>query len=105
MTEFTDKDNKEAMLKAFELFALCMEAGPCNNCVFFDNHLPEDPCSIGCPNSWPLFNTDAKTGYKNRKLVLDVLRRKEYTTKDPDICKYLNRITNGGDTYPSDIKL
>ena len=110
MTEFTDEDNKEAMLKAFELFALCMEAGPCNNCVFFDKHLPEDPCAIGCPNSWPLFYTDTKTGYKNRRLVLDVLRGKEYTTKeyvtkDPDICEYLNRITNGGDTYLSNIKL
>ena len=110
MTEFTDEDNKEAMLKAFELFAPFIEAVPCNNCLFFHKHLPEDPCSIGCPNSWPLFNTDTKTGYKNRRLVLDVLRRKEYTTKeyttkDPDICEYLNRIANGGDIYPSDIKL
>lgn len=34
MTTFTDEDSKEAMLKAFELFGLCMTAGPCNNCVF-----------------------------------------------------------------------
>ena len=37
------EDNKEAMLKAFELFCLCMAAGPCNNCAFFDGSLPEDP--------------------------------------------------------------
>lgn len=74
MIKFSSEDNKEAMLKAFELFALCMDAGPCNNCVFFDKHLPEDPCSISCPNSWPLFDTSTKNGTKNRNLVLDTLR-------------------------------
>ena len=77
MIKFTDKDNKEAMLKAFELFCLCMAAGPCNNCIFFDSGLPEDPCTIGCPNSWYLFDTSTKNGTKNRNLVLDALRRKE----------------------------
>ena len=77
MIKFSSEDNKEAMLKAFELFTLCMEAGPCNNCVFFDKHLPEDPCAIGCPNSWPLFDTSKKNGTKNRKVVLDILRRKK----------------------------
>ena len=76
MTTFTDEDNKEAMLKAFELFGLCMAAGPCNNCIFFDSSLPEDSCSIGCPNSWPLFDTSRENGTKNRKVVLDILRRK-----------------------------
>ena len=51
MSKFSSEDNKEAMLKAFELFGLCMAAGPCNNCAFFDGSLPEDPCSIGCPNN------------------------------------------------------
>lgn len=51
MNILTEEDNKEAILKAFELFCLCMAAGPCNNCAFFDRSLPEDPCSIGCPNS------------------------------------------------------
>lgn len=77
MTTFTDEDNKEAMLKAFELFGLCIAAGHCNNCVFFDRSLPEDPCSIGCPNSWPLFDTCSENGRKNREIVLDILRRKE----------------------------
>ena len=77
MTAFTDEDNEEAMLKAFELFAMCMAACPCNNCAFFDRSLAEDPCSIGCPNSWPLFDTSTENGAKNRKVVLDVLRRKE----------------------------
>lgn len=77
MIKFTDEDNKEAMLKAFELFGLCMAAGPCNNCVFFDRSLPEDPCSIGCPNSWPLFDTRYENDRKNRGLVLDILRRRE----------------------------
>ena len=76
---FSSEDNKEAMLKAFELFGLCMTAGPCNNCVFFDSSsLPEEPCFIGCPNSWPLFDTSTKNGAKNRNLVLDALRSKEY---------------------------
>lgn len=77
MIKFTDEDNKEAMTKAFELFAMCMAAGPCNNCIFFDGNLPEDPCSIGCPNNWPLFDTSTEKGTKNRKVVLDILRRKE----------------------------
>ena len=76
MIEFSNEDNKEAMIKAFELFGLCMAEGPCNDCVFFDRSLPEDPCSIGCPNSWPLFDISAKDGVKNRNLVLKVLRRK-----------------------------
>ena len=77
MIKISSEDNKEAMLEAFELFGLCMAAGPCNNCAFFDSGLSEDPCSIGCPNSWPLFDTSTENGAKNRKLVLDVLRRKE----------------------------
>lgn len=39
--------------------------------------LSEDTCSIGCPNNWPLFDTSTKYGSKNRKVVLDILRRKE----------------------------
>ena len=77
MIKFTDEDNKEAMTKAFELFAYCMAAGPCNNCAFFDRDLLEDACSIGCPNFWSLFDPDTENGSKNRKLVLDVLDRKE----------------------------
>ena len=77
MIKISSEDNKEAMLKAFELFGLCMAAGPCNNCAFFDSGLSENPCSIGCPNSWPLFDTSTKDGAKNRKLVLDILRKKE----------------------------
>ena len=77
MIKFTDEDNKEAMLKAFELFCLCMAAGPCNNCVFFDSGLPEDPCTIGCPNSWPLFDTSTENGTKNRKVVLKIINKKE----------------------------
>lgn len=79
MPELTDEDNKEAMLKAFELFYLCLSYGPCNDCIFFDRYLPEDqhPCLIGCPNSWPLFDTEFKNGLKNRKVVLDILRKKE----------------------------
>ena len=77
MITFTDEDDRDAILKAFELFALCMAAGPCNNCIFFDSSLPEDPCTIGCPNSWHLFDTSTKNGAKNRKLVLDALIRKE----------------------------
>ena len=78
MIKFSSEDNKEAMLKAFELFSLCMEAGPCNNCVFFDVSLPEYPCcSIGCPNSWPLFDPNTTEGLNNRNLVLDILRKKE----------------------------
>ena len=36
---------------------------------------------------------------------LDRKEKREFVTKDPDICEYLNRIANGRDTYPSDIKL
>ena len=78
MIKFSSEDNKEAMLKAFELFGPCMAAGPCNNCIFFNSsRLPEDPCSIGCTNSWPLFDTSTKDSTKNRRLVLDILRRTE----------------------------
>lgn len=76
MIKLTCEDNKEAMLKAFELFAVCMSAGPCNNCIFFDRRW-ENPCSIGCPNSWPLFDPSSKNGLKNRKVVLDAIKRKE----------------------------
>ena len=77
MIKFSSEDNKEAMLKAFELFGLCMAAGPCNNCAFFDGSLPEDPCSIGCPNSWPLFDTRYENGRKNRDLVLKTIHKRE----------------------------
>ena len=77
MIKFSSEDNKEAMLKAFELFGLCMAAGPCNNCAFFDGSLPEDPCSIGCPNNWPLFDTRYENGRKNRDLVLKIINKKE----------------------------
>ena len=78
MIKFSSEDTKEAMLKAFELFSLCMAAGPCNNCIFFNrSSLPEDSCFIGCPNCWPLFDTSTKDGAKNRNLILDTLRRKE----------------------------
>lgn len=77
MIEFTDEDNEEAMLNAFVLFGLCMAVGPCNDCIFFDDGLPEDPCSIGCPNNWPLFDPSTENGTKNRNIVLDVLRRNE----------------------------
>ena len=77
MIKFSSEDNKEAMLKAFDLFGLCMAAGPCNNCVFFDGSLPEDPCYIGCPNNWPLFDTSTENGAKNRKVVLKIINRKE----------------------------
>ena len=81
MIKFLTEDNKEAMIKAFELFGLCMAAGPCNNCVFFDGSLPEDPCSIGCPNSWPLFDTRYENGRKNRDLVLKIINKKEEKEK------------------------
>ena len=77
MIKFSSEDNKEAMLKAFELFGLCMAAGPCNNCAFFDGSLPEDPCSIGCPNSWPLFDNRYENGRKNRYLVLKIINKRE----------------------------
>lgn len=74
---FTSEDNKEAMIKAFELFSYCMAAGPCDNCIFFNRNLSEDPCTIGCPNLWSLFDPNTKEGSKNRKLILDILDRKE----------------------------
>ena len=76
MIEFSNEDNKEAMIKAFELFGLCMAAGPCNDCVFFDRSLPGDPCSIGCPNSWPLFDSSTDYGAKNRTFVLNALKNR-----------------------------
>ena len=76
MNILTEEDKQEARLKAFELFGLCMAAGPCNNCAFFDRSLPEDPCSIGCPNSWPLFDSLSEEGLNNRELVLKILSRK-----------------------------
>ena len=76
MIEFSNEDNKEAMIKAFELFGLCMAAGPCNDCVFFDRSLPVDPCSIGCPNSWPLFDSSTDQGAKNRTFVLNTLKNR-----------------------------
>lgn len=77
MTTFTNEDNKEAMLKAFELFAYCMASGPCNNCAFFDRGTPGVECKIGWPNGWSLFSTATENGSKNRKLVLEALERKE----------------------------
>ena len=77
MIKFSNEDNKEAILKAFELFSMCMAAGPYNHCVFFDFDLPEDKCLIGYPNNWSLFDTSTKDGAKNRNLVLHALRRKE----------------------------
>ena len=77
MIEFSNEDNKEAMIKAFELFGLCMATGPCNDCIFFDRSLPGDPCSIGCPNSWPLFDTRYENGRKNRYLVLKIINKRE----------------------------
>ena len=76
MIEFSNEDNKEAMIKAFELFGLCMAAGPCNDCVFFDRSLPGDPCSIGCPNSWPLFDSSTDYGAKNRTFILNALKNR-----------------------------
>ena len=76
MIEFSNEDNKEAMIKAFELFGLCMAAGPCNDCVFFDRSLPGDPCSIGCPNRWPLFDSSTDHGAKNRTFVLNALKNR-----------------------------
>ena len=40
MVKFSNEDNKEAMLKAFELFGFCMAAGACNNCIFYHKNLP-----------------------------------------------------------------
>ena len=79
MSKFTDKDNKEAALKAFELFAMCMAAGPCNNCTFFNRNYDDNLaiCAIGHPNSWPLFDPDTTNGLNNRNLVINSLHRKE----------------------------
>lgn len=78
MIKFTDEDNKEAMTKAFELFAMCMSAGPCNNCVFYDRDSYYGyNCHIGHPNSWSLFDPTTGIGFKNRKAVIDILERKE----------------------------
>ena len=77
MIKISSEDNEEAMLKAFELFGLCMSAGPCNNCAFFDGSLPEDTCSIGCPNNWPLFDTRYENGRKNRDIVLKIINKRE----------------------------
>ena len=74
---FTSEDNKEAMTKAFELFSYCMAAGPCNNCAFSDWNTPGIECKIGWPNNWSLFDPNTKEGSKNRKLILDILDRKE----------------------------
>ena len=74
---FTSEDNKEAILKAFELFGLCMAAGPCNNCIFFDRSSPENHCAIGFPNSWNLFDSDTKNGKKNREIVIKAIKRNE----------------------------
>ena len=76
MIKFTDEDNKEAMTKAFELFAYCMASGPCNNCAFFDRSSPENHCAISFPNSWNLFDSDTKNGEKNRKVVLKIINKK-----------------------------
>lgn len=78
MGKFTDEDNKEAMTKAFELFAMCMSVGPCNHCVFYNRGSDYGyNCYIGHPNSWQLFDTATETGFKNRKTVIDILDRKE----------------------------
>ena len=75
--KISNEDNKEAMLNTFELFGLCMAAGPYNNCAFYDSSLSEVSCSIGCPNSWPLFDTSTENGTKNRKVVLKIINKKE----------------------------
>ena len=77
MSKFTDEDNKEAALKAFELFAMCRAAGPCNNCVFFDWNYDEVKCSIGHPNSWSLFDPSTTNGLSNRNFVINSLHSKE----------------------------
>lgn len=73
MINLSDEEKKEAKLKAFELLLTCLSSGPCNNCVFYDPSIDIDPCSIGCPNSWPLFDNETSIGAANRKLVLDFL--------------------------------
>lgn len=92
MINLSDEEKKEAKLKAFELFLTCLSSGPCNNCVFYDPSIDIDPCSIGCPNSWPLFDNETSIGAANRKLVLDFLHKKELSkaaqelTPIVDIC-------------------
>ena len=76
---FTSEDNKEAILKAFELFGLCMAAGPCNNCIF---NSPENHCDIGFPNSWNLFDSDTKNGKKNREIVIKAIERNKNNHKE-----------------------
>ena len=106
MIKFTDEDNKEAMSKAFELFAMCMSAGPCNNCVFFDRHSLEDLCSIGYPNSWSLFDPDTKNGSKNRKLVLDILDEKENRTiKLKGRILLFDTVNKSKDIFPKDCEI
>ena len=77
MVKFSNEDNKEAMLKAFELFGFCMAAGACNNCIFYHKNLPGFNCSIGYPNSWDLFDSYTSVGEKNRNSVLKAVERKE----------------------------
>ena len=83
MIKPSDEDKNEAILKAFELFLVCLSAGPCDDCVFFDNNIDLDigPCSIGCPNSWPLFDNATSIGSMNRKVVVDFLHKKESVSK------------------------
>ena len=70
----TDYDNMEAKSKASELFAYCMTVGPCNKCIFFNpEEKNSDPCKIGCPNSWPMFDTANEEGAQNRALILKIL--------------------------------
>lgn len=81
MIKLSDEDKREAELKAFELFLVCLSAGPCNNCVFYDSNIDINPCSIGCPNSWPLFDNGTSIGARNRKIVLDFLHKVESVSK------------------------
>ena len=81
MINLSDEDKREAELKAFELFLVCLSAGPCNNCVFYDPNIDGDPCVIGCPNSWTLFDNTTPIGARNRKIVLDFLNKKESISK------------------------
>lgn len=78
--EFTKEEKQEARLKAFELFAFCIEKGPCNGCPFFKEKSDDDYlCMIGCPNSWDLFGVRSIESIRNRRVVLKALheRRKE----------------------------
>ena len=98
MIKLSNEDKKEAEIKAFELLALCLASGPCNNCVFFDQDLLEDqpfgPCAIGCPNSWPLFDPSTIIGNNNRKIVLDILHRKEKEAMVSKAAQELDPIVN-----------